>query len=713
MTDSCNASCRPARLTPLALALAVISGGSIAATADTEDPVVVVGNWLDNTDNSDTQLNHGGARTIKTKKQIDESGAETIADALRGIPGVQVRDSNGTGGSDVSLNVGIRGLPARLSPRSTILFDGIPLAAAPYGQPQLSMSPLSLGSISSIDVMRGATSVRYGPQNVGGVINFVTKPIPETFSGSASVKTQGARTGGLKTLTDASVGGSKEDGSAGALLLYSGLHGQGYRKNNDNTDIDDIILKTRYAFSDTDELLANFHYYHAQSGMPGGLTEAQYKADPYQSVRPFDRFEGNRQDMSFKYRHQEDDKQFELLTWFSKSYRGSYIESEGTNASAGKSRLVSYPRHYTAYAIEPSYSQLFRFDNQSHEITLGYRYLNETADEKAYRSGWYPTGSQSSRPQTDSYYQHTSGGTEAHAIYIDDTINVGNWTVIPGLRYENIKIHLDDGFRNQFRSKSYSEPLPALSVIYHIDDQWKLFANAGSSFGSLQYFQLNTGGAGNDPANGLSAEKAHNYEAGTRFDDGLLSAEMTLFYIDFNDQLQYIENSTGWTNLGATTHQGVELALNYDLSETAKWLDGVSIYSTYTYTKAVSKRGNFADKDLPFYSRQLFTAGARYETGNWVWNLNTYAQSKQQSPRTGKNYITEGSADGRYGIIPGYMMWDARAEYHFGPQWSDLTLAAGVKNLFDQASFTRSTDNNYGIYAGQPRTFFAQASVKF
>ncbi|MEM8051777.1 hypothetical protein Q4Q99_09425 [Morganella morganii] len=83
MTDSCNASCRPARLTPLALALAVISGGSIAATADTEDPVVVVGNWLDNTDNSDTLLNHGGARTIKTKKQIDESGAETIADALR------------------------------------------------------------------------------------------------------------------------------------------------------------------------------------------------------------------------------------------------------------------------------------------------------------------------------------------------------------------------------------------------------------------------------------------------------------------------------------------------------------------------------------------------------------------------------------------------------------------------------------------------------
>ena len=153
-----------------------------------------------------------------------------------------------------------------------------------------------------------------------------------------------------------------------------------------------------------------------------------------------------------------------------------------------KSRLVSYPRHYTAYAIEPSYSQLFRFDNQSHEITLGYRYLNETADEKPTAPGWYPTGYQSSRPQTDSYYQHTSGGTEAHAIYIDDTINVGNWTDYSRLRYENIKFISMTVSVTSSAAKSYSEPLPALSVIYHIDDQWKLFANAGSSFGSLQYF---------------------------------------------------------------------------------------------------------------------------------------------------------------------------------------------------------------------------------
>jgi outer membrane cobalamin receptor len=97
-----------------------------------------------------------------------------VRDVLKRVPGVQVQDNNGTGGSDISLNVGVRGLTSRLSP-----FDDPDgwraLAVAPYGQPQLSMAPTSLGNLAAVDVVRGAGSVRYGPQNVGGIINFVTR----------------------------------------------------------------------------------------------------------------------------------------------------------------------------------------------------------------------------------------------------------------------------------------------------------------------------------------------------------------------------------------------------------------------------------------------------------------------------------------------------------------------------------------------------------
>jgi Fe(3+) dicitrate transport protein len=77
------------------------------------------------------------------------------------------------------------------------------------------------------------------------------------------------------------------------------------------------------------------------------------------------------------------------------------------------------------------------------------------------------------------------------------------------------------------------------------------------------------------------------------------------------------------------------------------------------------------------------------------------------------NYITEGTADGQYGDIPGYVTWNVRGGYDFGPQVSNLKLGAGVKNIFDKQYFTRSSDNNSGMYVGAPRTFFVQASVGF
>ncbi len=314
---------------------------------------------------------------------------------------------------------------------------------------------------------------------------------------------------------------------------------------------------------------------------------------------------------------------------------------------------------------------------------------------------------------TSTITKHTPGGTEAHAVYIDDAINISDWTITPGIRYENIRTNVDDSFANTHREKHYSEPLPSLNVMYHVSDEWKLFANANTSFGSMQYFQLSKGGSGNAPAPGLTAEKAHSYEVGTRFDNTIMTGELTLFYIDFDNQLQYISNNIGWTNMGATTHEGVALAFSYDLSELNRVLNGVSVYSSYTYTKASTKSGDFAGKDLPFYSRQVYTVGTRYETGNWVWNLDSYAQSQQRSPGAGPQYITQESADGQFGDIPGYMVWNTRAEYNFGPAWSNLTLGTGVKNLFDQRYFTRSNDNNSGKYVGEPRTFFVQGSVAF
>ncbi len=153
------------------------------------DTSKVVGDWLGDA----AQINvfeHPGARDVIRREEFERQGATQARDVLNRIPGVNAPENNGTGSHDMALNFGIRGLNPRLAARSTVLMDGIPVPFAPYGQPQLSFAPISMGNMDAVDVVRGGGAVRYGPQNVGGVVNFVTRAIPDepTVKGGSRLK---------------------------------------------------------------------------------------------------------------------------------------------------------------------------------------------------------------------------------------------------------------------------------------------------------------------------------------------------------------------------------------------------------------------------------------------------------------------------------------------------------------------------------------------
>jgi Fe(3+) dicitrate transport protein len=691
-----------------------------ASDATVLAPITITGNWLDEPSDQKV-LKHAGARTIVNREQLEEKGSTDIRDALNQIPGVQVQESAGTGGSDVSLNLGVRGLTSRLSPRSTVLMDGIPLSYAPYGQPQLSLFPLTLGNVDTIDVVRGAGSVRYGPQNVGGIINFATHAIPDDFTARFSAGSEIAgNNGNVKSTPSLLVGGTNDDG-LGAAILYSGIHGEGYRDSNDRTDIDDLIFKGKYEFSDTDTISAQFHHYEGEGKMPGGLTTAEYDADPYQSTRSHDEFSGRRNDISLRYQHDDGENNFEVLGYYVNSYRGSHVEQQGTGVNAGRYRLTAAPRSYEYFGIEPRYSRVFELGDIDHEVTIGYRYLWEESSEVASRTAYY-----SRATGVDPYslpmntYQTSDGATTAHAFYIDDKIEVGDWTITPGVRYEmistsNTVTDLSAGVVTGVDSPEIdaNEILPTVSASYKINDAWTVFGNVGVSFGPQQYSQLAS------TTDGLHPEKATTYEIGTHYDGDNWSAELTAFYIDFDKELYLSRNIVGegvWTDLGATKHQGIETAAQYDLGGLAPTLDGFSVYATYTYTEATYEAGAFEGKDLPFYSRNFGTVGASYRTEDWVVNADILAQSKQHSPGTatdGATYVTDDDATGRLGDIPGYGIVNLRVAYQPEDSKNAPKFAFGVKNLFDKEYFTRSTDNNGGKFVGQPRTFFVNASITF
>ncbi|WP_434673565.1 TonB-dependent Fe(3+) dicitrate receptor FecA [Pseudomonas sp. R1-15] len=669
----------------------------VSSTALDIGTTTVVGDWLG--DAAPTNVfEHPGARDVIRREEFERQGATQARDVLNRIPGVNAPENNGTGSHDMALNFGIRGLNPRLASRSTVLMDGIPVPFAPYGQPQLSFAPVSMGNMDAVDVVRGGGAVRYGPQNVGGVVNFVTRAISDAPTVKGGFQTEASPSSshdGFKTSANLLAGGTADNGLGGALL-YSGTRGGDWREHSD-TQIDDLILKGNYQLDEANSFNAMAQYYEGEADMPGGLNVADYNADPYQSTRQKDRFWGRRTLVNFGYRYQQDRREFTANTFFTKTLRSGYLDQG--------SFLSLSPREYWVRGLETRFAQGFDLGPTSHEVGVGYRYINEAGHELRYRT---PIASNELPTTSSRNDRDTRGGTEANAFFIDDRIDIGKWTITPGIRYEMIESQQTNNLTNVKYKGDYNTALPALNVLYHLTDEWNLYANTEGSFGSVQYSQMPNRVSSGE----VKPEKARTWELGTRYDNGNLRAEIGAFLINFDNQYESNQTNDSVIARGETRHQGIETSINYALDGLSPALAGFDVYATYAYVDAtIREDGPNKGNRVPFSSRHKGTLGVGYTDGPWKLNLDSTYQSAQFADNA--NTRAE-SADGSTGNIPGYMLFSSRAAYDFGPQLSDLNVAVGVKNIFNTQYFTRSfDDNNRGKYVGEPRTLYVQTSVAF
>jgi Fe(3+) dicitrate transport protein len=671
-----------------AVAFALLSQQSFAQEA--LETVQITGNWL-GSGLQNSVKNFAGARTVVQKEDIDQTGAATIADVLRRIPGVQASENSGTAGSAISLNIGVRGLTGRYSPRSTVLLDGVPLAVAPYGQPQLSFAPVSLNNIESIDVVRGGGAVRYGPQNVGGIINFSTRAIPETagaVSGDASLRYNDFGEGGHNTQYSAFIGAQGENG-LGVAILYSGMEGSEWRAGSDEK-VNDLAFKFRYRINAASQFYGKLSYYDVESKTPGGLTVAQYKADPFQNTRPTDFWSGDRKGIDLGYLNAlSATQEFETKIYYNESARQSAL------INAARTQLAYQPRNYTVLGVEPRYTQRVVFGAATHDITAGYRYLRERGDDNSYNL----TIATGARGATTSF----DNQTDAHAFYIDDRVALGAWRITPGVRFEHIASQRDDRTVRTSFETSNDKALPSLNVAYLVNPALTLFGNYSTSFGPVQNLQLNSQTASNP----LNPELAKTAELGARYKRNGVSAEATVYQLRFDNQIIQVPGITPATfrNIGATHHEGIESAVDYRFDRDGA-LAGFELYANYNYTKAIQKSGDTIGKDVPFYSRNTGTLGARYAVGAFTINLSGTAQSKQYSDAA--NTVAE-AANGGVGQIPGFNVWNAQLSYKL----RGVELLAGVNNAADKRYYTRNVDGNAGRMAGAPRTVYLQARSSF
>ncbi len=124
----------------------------------------------------DTKLSQSPAAiSVITQEDIERSGATTIPDALRMVPGVDVAQINSS-----TWAVSARGFNSQYADKLLVLVDGRSVYNNAFAGVVWGVQDLVLADLERIEVIRGPGASLWGANAVNGVINIITKSAKET-----------------------------------------------------------------------------------------------------------------------------------------------------------------------------------------------------------------------------------------------------------------------------------------------------------------------------------------------------------------------------------------------------------------------------------------------------------------------------------------------------------------------------------------------------
>ncbi|QKX17337.1 TonB-dependent siderophore receptor [Microbulbifer sp. YPW1] len=690
------------------LASAIGAVGAQAADRETEpakaklEEVQVTGNVLGNSLPEEV-LTYPGNRSLLTAEQLQKMATLSIDDGLQRVPGVKIQDESGTG---VLPNVAVRGLNASRSGYTQFLVDGIPLTLAPYGHTGQSLFPAALKSLDRIDIVRGGAAVQYGPNNVGGVINLVTKPIPQRWETSLQEKLTSFSGGNMLTDTYARTGGALND-QFSIQLEGNLISGDSFRDHSD-TSVKNWLVKSRWNIDAGKQLDLTLQRYDADTEMPGALTADAYAKNREQSLRPNDEFQGDTTRFSAHYKQQlgelgfADAGTFEWMTFAHSSTRNFQWDfstdpsaNHWADPAAPATLLRSSPREFDVWGTEPRVSLQFAGD-VSHTLTFGSRLVKEAVDYKLVQTV-IDTGA-TATPRD--WLLETS----AIAAFVSDEIRLldKRLSVTPGLRYESVDMDFTDVGNDSAADNRITELLPGISVGFEASDKLFLYANTQRSLRAPQIAVIR--GTGDE-----GAELAWNYEAGIRFEPAeSASVSASLYRIDFTDQLLYNSSEQSFDNVGETRHQGLELEGVISPSS----LPALQLHMAYNYLDSEQREGANIGKELPYASEHQLSWDASYALADVDITLSGFYFSSAYSDQANTE---EELASGTTGKLPAYTVWNLQVSKVFTrANGSELYTGLSANNLLNDEYYFRGIDvSPSGRYPAPPRSISAELKYTF
>ncbi|EGY1755082.1 TonB-dependent siderophore receptor [Salmonella enterica] len=282
--------------------------------------------------------------------------------------------------------------------------------------------------------------------------------------------------------------------------------------------------------------------------------------------------------------------------------------------------------------------------------------------------------------------------TTEQGVFVSDRLSFNeNWEFLAGVR------HTDYKQTNGARTKNYRKAAntPTFALIFKPEVNTSIYT---SYVEALE--QGGTVGPRYKNANEmLPPLKSKQYEVGVKTDQNRWSATAALFRIERG--AEYANADNVWVQDGEQLYQGLELggkviiSKNYDFSASTMWLDP-------TYRNVDPTKKSIEGKTVAGVPRFQSVVELGW-TPDIIPDL-----------RTSLRWRHDGSAstDEKNNIrVPSHDLLDLYVNYDTEALGRSVTARFGVNNLTDKKYWTAGAYST--IYAGEPRTFMANVSVRF
>jgi Fe(3+) dicitrate transport protein len=686
-----------------------------------------------------------GSGTVLDASDLGPYFHTDITEILRQVPGVYVRPEEGYG---LFPNISLRGVDPNRSAKVTIMEDGIPSSPSPFSDPSAYYSPTA-GRMAGFEILKGSSSLKYGPNNTGGVINYLSTPIPNqqlhhlrASYGQNNERISHVHSGGKTALGGGTLGylvevfDQRTDG-------WKTINGLGHIPSSNAPLVKtDITFKLSYEFGDENYL----EFKAGRTDLDGdvsyiGLSKDDFAANPYQRYHNT-RLDNMDSDQSRYYlrfmkdftpevkltatgffnefnrdwykigKVRYDDPANGLGTYddddtsatysaaekwksigkgaFGSSTHVNLLRASGGTTETGQVRYKHNDRNYVNKGIQSNLD----LELGNHSIDLGFRYTDDHYTYKDYTEDIYNVTANGGGLVYDSTKTGSKGTgmdrmSSAWEWHLVDTIDFGNLTLTPGLRYTSVEYD----YKN--KTDTVDDVLLGLGATYDI--------GSATLYGGVHQGHALPGYNG---ASGvLEEEQSLGLELGVRGTVNRFGYELAYFNTSIDDMIAIPSAGSGLgddaINIGEASIQGLEAVLVADLSPAGGI--GVPIQFSITFTDAEFDsatetdgesryEGGLAGNAIPFvpdvqYNLRgglVFDKLSTYV--NYHWQDNVYVNASNTAPTNFDAQIES------YGVVD----WSAFYQISEG-----VSIFGKVTNLADKEYAV--SDLPDGLRPGAPR----------